>query len=185
MTSGVATYPLSIEGMEDERTSVRNDEPKKQNKEQEEIYKLAIPVFSRIEYRLDNLINSISDRISNETYVLQDEFLSLINKTKIIFQELLESFDNNYSRQVLFTKLKEDLKNMELKYIQQEDYLAEITTLLVDAVSYTKAEDLTKNKLVAIEKVIDISKKFHLELEDIRECGKILRKADIQTLPSL
>lgn len=69
--------------------------------------------------------------------------------------------------------------------IHCDNYFSQSTTLLEDGSSFIRSEGMTKDQVKAMQDVIQILKKVSLERENARQCGRILRKYKIRTIPTI
>ena len=113
------------------------------------------------------------------------EILSELEKIGRLLQDLFDQFDEEDLRQLTLVEIKKTVARSVKVAIHYGNYFSQSITLLEDGLSFIRSESMTKDQVNAAQDVVQILKKVSLDRENARQCGRILRKYKVTTLPNI
>lgn len=118
----------------------------------------------------------------------REEDTSAIQTTTRVLNHLLSEVKTNFEdkiyRQIFFFNFKEALNKLwELSKNMENENFKEGISLLEDAVSNLKSEQVELNQLDALERVLKMMSKADLTDDNLITCDRILFEAEIYTIP--
>ncbi len=121
-----------------------------------------------------------------EPFSTQQKKLNMIEEAKKYIVGISRNFEDIEKRLILVIRLKEIARGIcEIARDSGDKYLKQVAMMLHDSIKQVYAEQLTREKLVAVENILEILEKEVIDLNDAKVVHNILISKGLEYMPEI